>query len=98
MVTRLKLIEPFQVVRMGAWNSRRIAASLPPITLSRDGRSEDDRRPVAECGVQELHATALPRRGSGHLDGGLLAGGGAPRRRDRERPARPRRPQGRRVL
>src|SRR6476646_11528800 len=45
IVTRLKLIEPFQVVRMGQLNSRHKAHSLCRKLGADDA---DDRRPVAE--------------------------------------------------
>ena len=84
IVTRLKLIEPFQVVRMGNSNSRRETGSLPLSTLRADGRSEDDRRPVAERRGANVSSAAVPRRARRRLGGGLVA----PRPRGASTPSR----------
>src|SRR6476659_2709414 len=72
IVTRLKLIEPFQVVRMGQLNSRRKAHSLCRKLGADDA---DDRRPVAEGIRAKSRAHGVPRRTRRELGAGLGRGG-----------------------
>ena len=107
MLTRPKLTEPFQEVRMqgnctGTLRLRRVlrgscSDASPAATFAPSGSRTDDREPVAGRGRGRAPGSCLPARGRRGVAGGIAGRGGDDRRRARERPARPRRREGRLV-
>src|SRR4029079_9681870 len=73
IVTRLKLIAPFQVVRIGAPGILGVdRVPFRGLPFAR-GRDEDDRRALARCRRPRVDQAALPGRARRGLGGGLVA-------------------------
>src|SRR5262249_7622252 len=101
MVTRPKLRDPFQVVRMGPlWISLVGPASFAVTRRFPSGVSwarADDRALVARCDLGGTRERRVAGRRRGRLAGGLLGRSGGGGRGTRQRAARARHPQGRRL-